>query len=137
MVLHGLPRTTLDLDLYVPGKQDTLINLFEILSALKLKSDQHSVLAMADRPHLFRDQWICFSHAGEDILDVYLARVEDFEELRKGSTIMKNAGLSIRVSSLNDLEILKKASGRPVDKADLYLIREAKQIRRRKRISSK
>lgn len=137
LVAHGLPRTTLDLDLYVPARHEVLVHLFHILDKLKLKSEQSAVLTMAHRPHLFEDQWICFSFGGEDILDIYLAREGHFEILRKGSVIKRNKGLKIRVASLEDLEAMKRSAGRPVDKADLELIREAKRLKRSKVLSSR
>ncbi|MFH1318352.1 MAG: hypothetical protein ABIH71_05005, partial [Candidatus Omnitrophota bacterium] len=71
LVIHGLPRSTLDLDIYVPAKKEVLENLFKIAYSLGLKSDQKSILTLSNSPKLFTDQWICFSYKGQDILDIF------------------------------------------------------------------
>jgi hypothetical protein len=64
LVVYGLPRTTLDIDIYVPARANTVHKLFQITNSLGLKSGQKAVLSITHSPDLFINQWICFSHRG-------------------------------------------------------------------------
>ncbi len=132
LVAHGLPRTTLDLDIYVPAKEDSLNKLFRIARALGLQSEQKAILKISHSPDLFTDQWICFSYKGQDVLDVFLARESEFRKIYKNSILKKDKKLSIsiRIASLHDITAMKKASGRPIDLSDLNLIKEIKKYYR-------
>lgn len=126
LVVHGLPRSTLDLDIYVPAKEDTINKLFKAADILGLESKQKAILNIRHAPRLFANQWICFSHNEQDILDVFFADEGDFKKLYKNSTLKKDKKISIRVASLKDITAMKKASGRPIDLSDLQLIKELK-----------
>lgn len=69
LVIHGFPRSTLDIDIYVPAKESILKKLFKITHALGLKGEQRAILKISHSPELFTGQWICFSCEGQDILD--------------------------------------------------------------------
>jgi hypothetical protein len=127
LVLHGLPRSTLDIDIYVPAKKSSLNKLFKISDILGLQSEQKAILHIRHLPNLFSNQWICFSYKGQDILDVFFADKNDFDKLYKNSELKKDKKISIRVASLNDISAMKKASGRPIDLSDLQLIKESKK----------
>lgn len=132
LVIHGLPRSTLDLDIYVPAKEDTLNKLFKIADALGLQSKQRAVLRISHSPKLFTGQWICFSHKDQDILDVFLANNDEFNRLYKNSKLKKDKKISIRVASLHDIAVMKKASGRPIDLSDLHSIKEMMKYKKKK-----
>lgn len=139
LVVYGLPRSTLDIDIYIPAKEQTLNKLFQLASSLGLKSEQKAILNIAHSPKLFANQWICFSYKGQDVLDVFLAADDEFKRLQKNSELKQDKVISIRVASLKDIEAMKKASGRPIDLADLELIKEAKKIKltgRRKKLKN-
>lgn len=129
LVIHGLPRTTLDLDIYVAANENTLKKLFKVADKLGLKSQQREILNISNSPKLFSGQWVCFSDQGRDVLDVFLAREEEFNNLYKKAEIKKDKDLSLRVASLNDIIKMKRASGRPADLADLELIKEVKKFK--------
>ncbi len=65
-----------------------------------------------------------FSYKGQDVLDVFLANNDEFSRLYKNSKLKKDKKISIRVASLHDIAVMKKASGRPIDLSDLVLIKE-------------
>lgn len=130
LVVHGLPRSTLDIDIYIPAKEQTLHKLFQLASSLGLESEQKAILNIAHSPKLFANQWICFSYKNQDILDIFLAEENEFNRLSKNSELKWDKNISIRVASLKDIEAMKKASGRPRDIADLELIKELKSIKR-------
>ncbi len=127
LIIHGLPRSTLDIDIYVPANEDTLNKLFQVMDALGLKSDQKDILNIRHFPNLFADQWICFSYNGEDVLDVFFADMNDFNKLYKNSILKKDKQIAVRVASLRDIASMKKVSGRPIDLSDIKLIEEAKR----------
>ncbi len=126
LVVHGLPRSTLDLDIYIPAKEDSINKLFKIAGVLGLQSEQKAIFSIRYSPKLFAGQWICFSYKGQDILDVFFADKNDFDGLYKNSELKKDKKISIRVASLKDIAAMKKASGRPIDLSDLELIKELK-----------
>lgn len=130
LVVYGLPRSTLDIDIYIPAKEQTLHKLFQLASSLGLESEQKAILNIAHSPRLFANQWICFSYKGKDILDVFLCEEDEFRRLLKGAELKQDKSISVRVASLKDIEIMKKTSGRPTDLADLELIKELKNIKR-------
>lgn len=129
LVIHGLPRSTLDIDIYVPANEGALHKLFKIADALRLKSGQKDILRFAHLPRLFADQWICFSYKGQDILDIFFCGEEEFKKLYKKSELKKDKGFVVRIAALNDITAMKKISGRPIDLADLNLIKESRKIK--------
>lgn len=124
LVIHGFPRSTLDLDIYVPAEENTLNKLFKIADTLGLQSKQRAILKIGHSPKLFTGQWVCFSYKGQDVLDVFFANKDEFNKLYKNSEVKKDKKISIRVASLHDIAVMKKASGRPIDLSDLDSIKE-------------
>ena len=129
LVAHGLPRSTLDLDIYVPAKENSLNKIFKAADTLGLQSKQRAILNIHHSPELFANQWICFSYKGQDILDVFFSDIADFNKLYKNSELKKDKNISIRVASPKDITAMKKASGRLIDLSDLQLIKELKNIK--------
>jgi len=129
LVAYGLPRSTLDIDIYIPAKTGSLRKIFQIAHTLGLASQQEAILKIAHQPNLFIGQWICFSYKGQDVLDVYLDKEKEFKKLYRNSKRKKDKEISIRIASLHDLMAMKKESGRPIDLADIKLIEEAKKYK--------
>ena len=136
LVVHGLPRSTVDIDIYVPARGGVLKKIFEICTGLRLQSEQSSVVMLASRPNLFSEQWICFTQDGEPLLDVYFAPTRLFEKLRKHAQWKGDDRFRVLVASLNDVAAMNMVSNRPVDQADLAMIKKAKQLRRRHKTKS-
>jgi len=132
LVIHGIPRSTLDLDIYIPAREDILIKLFKLADTLELKSEQKSIVKICHSPKLFTNQWICFSYKGQDILDVFLASEGEFKRLYKNSELKKDNYISIRVASLRDIAAMKKSSARPIDLSDINLIKEITEYKKKK-----
>ena len=55
LVLHGIPRATLDVDIMVPADRENLINIFLHLSKLKLHTDQEQLLRLSINLHSSSD----------------------------------------------------------------------------------
>lgn len=126
MAVYGIPRSTLDIDIYIAAKKETLSKLFSFAADLGLRTKQKDILTIQDSPRSFAGQWICFSYQGRDVLDVFLAPEDEFKDLMKNSKLKHDKTLSLRVAALKDIVKMKKASGRPIDLADIRLIVETK-----------
>ncbi|MEW6100859.1 MAG: hypothetical protein AB1481_01005 [Candidatus Omnitrophota bacterium] len=130
LVVHGLPRSTLDVDIYLPARTDTLVKIFGIAKALGLHSQEKDILKLSRFPKLFSNQWISFSYKGQDILDIFFSDEKEFIGLFKDSELKRDKNIIVRVSSLKELKKMKKASGRPQDLADIKLIEQTQKLRR-------
>ena len=130
LIIHGLPRSTLDMDFYLISRKNTIERIFEIMDSLKLVSQQKDILKLLNFPHLLEGQWISFAHEKKDIVDVYLASEKEFQPLYKNSELKNDNDIHIRVASLNDLKAMKRISARAIDLADIKLIEESKKYKK-------
>ena len=131
MALHGIPRSTLDIDIVVPAQAETIIKVFKTAESIGLKSQQSDMVSLANKPGLIIGQWVSFQDRKKrQLLDVFFEQEKQFEKLRKHSIKRRYGKITFPVVSLSDLEKLKRSSGRPVDLADIGLIQEVKKMRR-------
>ncbi|OQX80420.1 MAG: hypothetical protein B6D56_05090 [Candidatus Omnitrophica bacterium 4484_70.1] len=63
-------------------------------------------------------------------MDVFLAEEQEFQRLLKNSQVKKDGNFLVRIASLKDIIRMKKSSARPIDLADLELIKEYKKYRK-------
>lgn len=127
MALHGIPRTTIDIDLVVPTGVETVRKLFLAIKKSGLLSRDRYITTMIDRPHLLIGQWITLQEkSGTEFIDIFFENEKEFARLSKRSKKMKGMHFNFHVASLDDLEKMKKESGRAIDLADIVLIRERK-----------
>lgn len=62
IALHGIPRTTLDIDIYVESTPNSVKTIFGILVDKEgLICQQNSMRTMADKAYLIEGQWMTFS----------------------------------------------------------------------------
>jgi len=133
LVLHGIPRATLDVDIMVPADKNNLINLFHNLAKLNLFTEQEQLLRLMDKSELVVGQWLTFKDKkGNELIDTLLEDEEKFQKVYRNSKLRKGKNLTLRVISLNDLLKMKKPSSRPIDKADLELIKERLKLEKKK-----
>ena len=133
LVLHGIPRSTLDMDILIPAEKETIIRVFKAAKIAGLKSKQAKILSLSDKPNLLVGQWVTFEdRAGRQLIDVFLEEVRKFKKLHRNSIKRRHRKMIFHVASLSALEKMKKASGRPVDLADVALIHEIKRYTKRK-----
>lgn len=126
MALHGIPRSTLDIDIIVPAKTEIIIRLFEATQQVGLQSSQAGVLEMAHQPDLLTGQWITFEDSdGYQLVDVLLEQEAVLNDLLGRAVTYKLGEQTLRVASLDDIVAMKKAVGRPIDMSDIALINEA------------
>lgn len=124
LAIHGLPRSTLDLDIYLPAKEGIMNKLFQITDTLGLDSRQRDILKISHSPNLFAGQWICFAYKKQDILDIFFAEEQEFNQLYRHAERKHDRNISVTVASLDDIARMKKFSARSIDKNDLTLIKK-------------
>ena len=134
LVLHGIPRSTLDVDIVIPAEKETIVKVFRAANNIGLECQQSNVLSLIDKPNLIIGQWITFEdQAGRQLIDIFLEEVKQFKKLYRNSIERQHKKMIFHIASLPDLEKMKKAGGRPIDLADIALIREIKKVRSSKR----
>lgn len=122
--LHGLPRTTLDIDLVAPAAR--LGDLFQVMDELGWESPQAALRGLVSQPDLAVGQCLSFRPSGgADLVDVFLASREEIQELDGDAETVEFLGIPLRVASLRRLRAMKLATARPVDLADVAMIDEA------------
>ena len=123
--LHGISRTTLDIDIKISAKEGNIRKLISALCEMGLKLDNEDFSLLIDKPELLYGQCISFSvPKGPQIVDVFLDNPEDFKKLLKSSAKIKIGHSSIHIAALNNIRKMKLDIGRPIDLADVALIDE-------------
>jgi len=117
-LLHGVPRTTKDLDLLV---RRTAENVERVLAAMQETGLGTATLASVDEV-LCHDATIFKDRFRVDILTA-IPGVE-FEGAWRGRTGFTVAGINVPVLSLADLVRSKEATGRSSDLEDARLLRK-------------
>lgn len=131
VILHGVPRSTADLDLAVELSPENLLRLVQVLARLGFRPRAPvpaEQLADAER----RREWIedkgmiafTFVRAGRalDEVDVLIDSPIDYERLARGAESLEAEGLTLAIASVNDLIEMKRASGRAHDLADIHAL---------------
>ncbi|MCS7180884.1 MAG: nucleotidyl transferase AbiEii/AbiGii toxin family protein, partial [bacterium] len=72
LVLYGIPRTTLDIDIVIPSDKEMVDKLFEIFKKYSLKSKQKDILLIKEE-RLLIGQWITFEdEKGRELFDIFI-----------------------------------------------------------------
>lgn len=130
LALHGIPRNTLDVDIIVPVKTEIIFQIFSLTAKAGFISKQKDILNIADKQDLLIGQWVTFSDRhGNELIDILLEDSGLFEKIYLGAVKKRGKGFNLYVAGLKDLEIMKKAAGRPIDLADIALIKERQKRR--------
>jgi len=128
LALHGIPRSTLDIDIIVPTQKDLIIKLFSIAKKAKLKCGQKDIMKLIDRPNILTGQSITFNDSiGNELIDIFFEDSKAFSQLFKHATRKKAGHFTLNIASLKDLEHMKRRSSRPIDLADIALIHERRR----------
>lgn len=114
VALHGYPRATVDLDIWVRVERD---NAARIVAALRDFGFDSPLLA--ERLFLLADQIVRFGVPPFRIELLTSIAGVDFDACRTRAVLMEIDGLTVPVISLDDLKINKRAAGRHKDLADL------------------
>jgi predicted nucleotidyltransferase len=136
VVLHGVERTTMDLDIALDFEPENVARFGEAMDALGLRPlVPMPVRALADpimvRMMVEEKNAIVFMLADPAMplrkVDVFLAVALRYENLEKDSIPVEIPGIPLRVVSLERLLALKRAVDPPRDK-DLFDIRAIERL---------
>ncbi|MBX9892698.1 MAG: hypothetical protein K2Y12_10295 [Chitinophagaceae bacterium] len=116
VILHGYPRTTGDMDLWV---ERTAENYHRITAAFAQFG--MTVFDMTQENFLAHPVWDVFTFGNPPVAIDIMTKLSglEFSEAYLKSVIFEDDNLSIRTIHKNDLIDAKKASGRPKDLNDL------------------
>ncbi len=131
MALHGIPRSTIDIEIVVPAKQENIKKLFSIIHKSKFISRDEDITAMADKPHFLIGEWITLQDkSGMELVDIFFEEKKAYTELSRRAKKIQGKNLDFRVASLKYPEKMKKLSARAIDLADIILIKERLKSRK-------
>jgi hypothetical protein len=134
-VLHGVERTTFDLDLSVDLSDENLIKLIELSKRFNLQPRIPEPITNLLIPEK-RKEWIenkkalvyTFVSKNSAIqMDIFLSYPITYFELMKNAEMINVDDYTVYISSINDLLIAKEHISEPRDK-DLIDIKELKKI---------
>lgn len=134
MVAHGSARNTNDLDICYATDRANLEALGAALTELgaTLRGLTDDVPFVPDGRTLRQTSTLTLSSAEGDIdLLVGPSGAPTYEVLRARAERVTLDGIAVLVASLDDLEAMKRAAGRPVDGIDLEEIAVIRRLRRR------
>jgi len=128
VILHGVPRTTADLDLVPDLSADNLHRLIAALTAIGFQPRAPVPASQLADPER-RAEWIrekdlkAFSFHRPtrplDAVDVLISVPIEYEALSANCETLDAGGLPIRIASIADLMVLKRHAGRPQDLSDI------------------
>jgi len=116
-VLHGVDRTTLDLDIRVPDSDDNYRRIVSVLRRREMSSripePLDAVCDRGNRARWIREKgalvWTAQSSDGFEQLDVFLSYPIPWERLRADASTVEIRGCSVAVSSREHLIEAKRA----------------------------
>ncbi len=137
VVLHGIVRLTVDLDLMIDLEKENAERFLEALSSLGyVPKAPVNPIDFADREK--RESWktkknmIVFSFYNSkkpfEEVDVFVYNPIEFNGVYQKRKVYKVEGVSIPVASLEDLKTLKKISGRKQDTADIESLEALEEL---------
>lgn len=137
VVLHGIPRSTMDLDIIVHLEEGNVLNFVQgmaeigFLPKAPVKAEEFADPAK-------RENWIqekgmkvfSFYHPKEmmSLVDVFVEEPIRFSDLYRDKVMANIGGIPITLISREHLKQLKKVAGRPEDIADLKALNKLEEI---------
>jgi hypothetical protein len=135
-LLHGVGRTTVDVDIALDFATDSAAAAIDALTAGGYRAaapvDAHDLGNPGARARWQRDNsMVVFSlwdsRNMQPTLDILLDPVVPFVELQRDATSMSIHGTTVPVASISHLIQLKQHSGRAQDLADIEVLRRIQQ----------
>ena len=132
VILHGVPRTTADLDIVADLDRENLLGLVEVLLGLGFRPrapvDARRLAEPEERRRWSEEKGLkAFSfHRADrplDAVDVLLDSPVPYEQLARGSVTIQADSLHLRIAAVEDLVAMKLAAGRAQDFADADALR--------------
>jgi hypothetical protein len=115
-IIHGVPRTTTDIDITILSSPSNLRRCIEALKSVGLSSDTE------DTGEILGQGGITFNNDRDVDVLTSLPAGEDFERLWKNRVKVRYRGQNIHVISSRDQARLLKAAGRKRDLEDLEFL---------------
>jgi len=130
LVLYGIPRTTLDIDIVIPADRKIIQKLFKIFKQERFKSEQEDIFKI-ENPEYIVGQWITFSdEKGREMFDFFIEKEETFNlNLQKNINYIEFGNLKLPVASLELIKKMKTETKREIDIYDLKLIEDFEKNR--------
>jgi hypothetical protein len=138
VALHGHVRATFDLDIVIDLSPEEAARAMDALVEVGLRP-KVPVEARAFADPSIRAKWIedkgmvvfAFWNPNDDrrSVDVFVQEPIPFEELWSRSVVFPLGTTSVRVASIEDLLVLKRRAGRPVDLGDIQALEAILQER--------
>lgn len=136
--LLGSLRSTADMDILLEMSDENLAKAVKILKKMGYRVKQPvDPLGLADKT--IREYWIKKKHMkafnfykGDNMreVDIIIDTPVTFEEAKKGLLRVKSGNLTIPVISIDNLIMMKKNTGRSIDKLDIEELKKIKKLRK-------
>lgn len=142
VALHGVERSTIDLDLIVDFETDNVKRFMGVLQALGYRPK------IPVKPELFADpkkrkEWIkkkgmvvfSFCHKDQmlDVIDVFVYHPKPFVEMERRKKNIKAGRFVIPIVSIDDLIYMKKEAGRKQDLSDVRVLNKIKKLQQKRK----
>ncbi|MDE3133461.1 MAG: nucleotidyl transferase AbiEii/AbiGii toxin family protein [Acidobacteriota bacterium] len=138
MIGHGSARLTRDLDIVYAADAANLEALGEVMVGLgaRLRGIEEEIPFVPD-PRTLRQTSILTLDTPLGWIDLRVSPAGSpaYAQLRARADRITTDGISFLIASLDDLESMKRAAGRPKDLLDLEEIEVIRRLRRRLRLS--
>jgi hypothetical protein len=117
-ILHGLPRTTVDIDIFVESSRENVEKLLKALSNIGFG------IAKEIKPEEILNKHV-FLFADQVRIEIFIKLwgVSSFKDAYKRKEVIEYEGVRIPVLSLQDL-IKSKDTDRPQDREDLVALKK-------------
>ncbi len=137
LVLHGVVRLTVDLDLMVEMSRENLTKLIAAMQALGYRP-KPPVRAEEFIDPATRKRWkdekgmqvFSFFHPKEQgkLIDVFVDEPIDYNEVERDKQMIKAQDIKIPIASIRHLKMLKRISARPQDLADIEALETLEEM---------
>lgn len=142
VVLHGVVRLTVDIDLYVKLTEDNLIKFVNALEFLGYVP-KVPVKGMDFVSPVNREKWkeekgmkiFSFIHPKKhrELIDVFIEEIIDYDRVDNDKVVVKADNLKIPVMSIDHLKLLKEKAGREQDLSDIKALDAIQRLRETKK----
>ncbi len=139
VILHGVPRTTADLDMVVDLERENVLRLVSTLTNLGFRPrapvPASDLADAAKRREWQEDKGLkAFSfHRPErplDAVDILIDSPLNFAHLDKNAEHLLAGDLDLRIAGVSDLIRMKRAAGRAQDEADIDALERLQEAER-------
>lgn len=134
--LHGVPRTTMDLDMAVALEDENLKKIVTILKTLghrpraPVDIDEFAIENLEKWRNEKKMDAFTFWNPKKpyEEIDILIYNPIEFRELKTRAKIISADGLEIPIASIDHLIKLKRISNREQDKSDIIALQKIKQF---------